>query len=472
MVNFIQHAESILSMKNVRVPIQKQGPLRAFLKDFFPNWFMPRVRADALLKVEEIFDSENRFRIQEVYSPGFSNDATPLLQCSVNLGSLLQSLFKVFFVIHKIVDAEDFVQTVKSMLQFFFEKCQERYNEVTRGLFSSHRLSSPGCLEILRNDPLYRQFLGRSRRISELQSELGPSTYHSDEFRLFHRLFNNIETLQPKLLCFEPSTYITLANLSESLRWIGQRVVELANPMSSAYASSSARSRGQPVAANFFSEESEFTSRPLTETIREAAPIAELINGNFINLSERCLFTLRLEFQAHCLYFLGEIHSGDYFLENESVGPEPFIINLNKDLILAEDMLTPYLNKDKQKYVFSNIPRFLSTVLIKSLGKIKKKRFNTNGVHKMSRNLFALQQNLTNLVVASKESHFDRVRKYYELLLVSKAELEEFQRNDHDDPVFSKEEYDALWEARSAIAGSSNVSFVRLKRQTSHLKPI
>lgn len=58
----------------------------------------------------------------------------------------------------------------------------------------------------------------------------------------------------------------------------------------------------------------------------------------------------------------------------------------------------------------------MSNMLIKGLGKIKS--INRNGVLKMCRNVFALQQNLTN-IVQFKELHFDRVRKFYQLLNLS-----------------------------------------------------
>ncbi len=43
----------------------------------------------------------------------------------------------------------------------------------------------------------------------------------------------------------------------------------------------------------------------------------------------------------------------------------------------------------------------------------------------MFRNVFALQQNLTNIIVR-KEQHFDRVRKYYELLNLTEEELQAY----------------------------------------------
>lgn len=74
----------------------------------------------------------------------------------------------------------------------------------------------------------------------------------------------------------------------------------------------------------------------------------------------------------------------------------------------------------KTRFLFDRLAALIARLLIKGLGSIK--GINKNGVFKMFRNVFALQQNLTNIIVR-KEQHFDRVRKYYDLLNLSEEEL-------------------------------------------------
>lgn len=74
----------------------------------------------------------------------------------------------------------------------------------------------------------------------------------------------------------------------------------------------------------------------------------------------------------------------------------------------------------KTRFLFDRLAALIARLLIKGLVSIK--GINKNGVFKMFRNVFALQQNLTNIIVR-KEQHFDRVRKYYELLNLTEDEL-------------------------------------------------
>lgn len=75
----------------------------------------------------------------------------------------------------------------------------------------------------------------------------------------------------------------------------------------------------------------------------------------------------------------------------------------------------------KTRFLFDRLAPLIARLLIKGLGSIK--GINKNGVFKMFRNVFALQQNLTNIIVR-KEQHFDRVRKYYDLLNLTEEELQ------------------------------------------------
>ncbi len=70
----------------------------------------------------------------------------------------------------------------------------------------------------------------------------------------------------------------------------------------------------------------------------------------------------------------------------------------------------------------------------------------------MSRNVFALQQNLTN-IIQFKEVHFDRVRKYYSWLNLSEEELV----NSVAGSGFSKEEIEAILEVQQVGERTSTI---------------
>jgi hypothetical protein len=72
------------------------------------------------------------------------------------------------------------------------------------------------------------------------------------------------------------------------------------------------------------------------------------------------------------------------------------------------------------RYIYGGLPRLLSNILISALSRLE--GINKNGVQKMIRNVFALQQNLTNYIPFDQEP-FDRVRRFYELLNMKPDEV-------------------------------------------------
>lgn len=156
------------------------------------------------------------------------------------------------------------------------------------------------------------------------------------------------------------------------------------------------------------------------------------------------------------------MQSSPYWCSNDSTEPEPFVLELNRDLSLIDDAISKYLSTPKKKYVFGGCCELMTNLLVKSLSHLQDKRVNSKGVAKICRNLFALQQNLNNIDGTSvnsqltqaataaaatatathlQESHFDRARQYYELLNYSHEDLHLFQLENPD--MFTADEYAA-----------------------------
>jgi hypothetical protein len=87
----------------------------------------------------------------------------------------------------------------------------------------------------------------------------------------------------------------------------------------------------------------------------------------------------------------------------------------------------------------------LSNILIRSIALLHDRRVNKKGVAKLTRDVFALQQNLTNILPMSESNgavHFDKARTYFDLLNYSDEDLHLFQLDNPD--LFTPEEYAAL----------------------------
>mmetsp|Transcript_4434 Transcript_4434/g.10434 ORF Transcript_4434/g.10434 Transcript_4434/m.10434 type:complete len:97 (-) Transcript_4434:116-406(-) len=84
---------------------------------------------------------------------------------------------------------------------------------------------------------------------------------------------------------------------------------------------------------------------------------------------------------------------------------------------------------------------------MRTLPLISHRRITKEGVMQITRNLYALQQNLTNIVLSSS-GHFDHARRYFELINKSLEDLEQFRAENPKE--FSQDEYKAITDAYAA----------------------
>eukprot|EP00493_Phyllostaurus_siculus_P012875 UN13064 len=83
------------------------------------------------------------------------------------------------------------------------------------------------------------------------------------------------------------------------------------------------------------------------------------------------------------------------------------------------------------RFVFGSLAHFICNVFISLFGRIHGK-VNDYGVKLIHRNLFSLQQNLTNIIQEAQEQTFDRARHYVDLCMLSEEEIMD-QRNSSSD---------------------------------------
>ncbi len=186
-------------------------------------------------------------------------------------------------------------------------------------------------------------------------------------------------------------------------------------------------------------------------------------------------------------YFLHRMSTCTYWLAGEPTEPEPWVIDLNRDLTTHEDELSRYLAVPKLNYVFGGLATIMTTTMRHGLTRLVDKRINKNGVMQLNRNCFALQQNLTSIAVtggaaaagavasaalaavasnsgslSSADRLFDHARQYFELLNYTEEDLKQFIDEQTEAaaspsaaggsggagnsraPLFTKDEYNAL----------------------------
>ncbi|KAJ3283609.1 hypothetical protein HK104_010298, partial [Borealophlyctis nickersoniae] len=137
---------------------------------------------------------------------------------------------------------------------------------------------------------------------------------------------------------------------------------------------------------------------------------------------ERSFHRSELIFDVRKLQALANLHHsiGNYFLEDESYEPDPYIGLLNHDLTTIEETMSSILPERRTRFLFDGLAHLITHILIFNLKHIK--RVNTPGVSKLVRNVQSLQQNLTN-IASVHEKRLERARWYFELLGLSGEDL-------------------------------------------------
>ena len=69
-----------------------------------------------------------------------------------------------------------------------------------------------------------------------------------------------------------------------------------------------------------------------------------------------------------------------------------------------------------RQYIFEGLGPLIANIMMSSVTHIR--RINENGIKKMCRNVFSVQQQLTNITM-TRELALDQARQYYELLYLS-----------------------------------------------------
>eukprot|EP01122_Echinamoeba_exundans_P013216 TRINITY_DN5727_c1_g1_i1.p1 TRINITY_DN5727_c1_g1~~TRINITY_DN5727_c1_g1_i1.p1 ORF type:complete len:1196 (+),score=222.83 TRINITY_DN5727_c1_g1_i1:69-3656(+) len=157
-----------------------------------------------------------------------------------------------------------------------------------------------------------------------------------------------------------------------------------------------------------------------------SAPIVDLL-ARIKELSEKCLIALRVEYRVRCFYYLDGLRKSSWSFDANANKPDQCVLEFNSDLAESHEVFYVYLPTAKIRYVYGTLPRLISSVLISALTRLE--NFNRSGVMKMIRDVFSLQQTLTNVITFDPEP-LDRVRRYYELLLLTPEEVfQQIQEN-------------------------------------------
>ncbi|KAG7233845.1 hypothetical protein INR49_006522, partial [Caranx melampygus] len=131
------------------------------------------------------------------------------------------------------------------------------------------------------------------------------------------------------------------------------------------------------------------------------------LSRSFQDIADRCLLVLHLEVRVHCFHYLIPLtKQGNYAIvaNVESMDYDPLVVKLNKDISAIEEAMGAALQQHKFQYIFEGLGHLISCILINGAQYFK--RISESGIKKMCRNIFVLQQNLTNITM-SREADLD-----------------------------------------------------------------
>ncbi|KAG1676105.1 Exocyst complex component 4 [Nymphon striatum] len=221
-----------------------------------------------------------------------------------------------------------------------------------------------------------------------------------------------------------------LAQLQESMEWFGEKVLEFSKELRDHMKSISSDNPSfvsEVCCINDFGDyDEEFNVYKLEQLAKE-----------YQDIGDTCLLVLHLEIRVHCFYHVLPImRQGTFASGIDMQEPDPEVLKLNKDLCALDEAMSSSLQVRKCRYIFEGLGYLISDIIISGILYIK--RINENGIKKMCRNVFAIQQNLTN-ITTSREIGLDRARQYFELMYSPLEEI--IDSIVEQGPQFSQLEY-------------------------------
>ncbi len=140
-------------------------------------------------------------------------------------------------------------------------------------------------------------------------------------------------------------------------------------------------------------------------------------------MADTWILMLHLEIRMNCFYHILPIFSKEssHVLNGfHSQEVSPNVITLNRSLVQLDEIFRNSLNSRKVRYIFEGLGHLIAAIFINSAQYIAK--INDNGKKRMCKNIFSVQQCLSNITL-TRETDLDRARKYFELLYQKPDEI-------------------------------------------------
>lgn len=400
--------------------------LYCFLHDYVDSNFLERIRNDYFEKLAAMIKPEA--------AKGAASDQKTLKSVGSKL-SVLNSVIKVWNMVDELLlltkdlsaYAQNFVDILLSLLRAYLDSCNGMYKELTTSIIEGGpgggSMQETVSSKWARDEDISRMIRslsswGKLQQTNKAKLIDGDDKQHNHYSKESKLLVTNLgsEQLRQWSIVTNPERLRLLAILHESLDWFSSKLKEMVPPPDLPQENQSGGS--VPVVRVTMETENRYLS--LREELSPTSLIELLkFQVDFQTLSETAIVTLHLETRCHCFYYLQPLMTKTSYTP-ETGDIEPFVRQLCTDLKDIETVMVGALWTDKCRYLFDGLGHFIYTILLKSAFAIS--QINKKGVNKMCRNISALQECLSKIMLV-REKELDIARQYFELLLLNDEEV-------------------------------------------------
>ncbi|XP_069698515.1 exocyst complex component 4 isoform X1 [Periplaneta americana] len=396
--------------------------LNAFLADYVKEVFLGRHHMMVAASIESATKSVDAWRATT--SPELMRGlglSRPLLQSTVTVERCIQDLRELMQALPAY--AEHFLSIICNILHNYRETCQAAYRGIVQPDSEDKRICSAAWLKdedisrFIKSLPNWTDLQAqkvthhrrRPLRREETADEESPEEIRQRNVKEAEILASNLGEggINAHEILSDVGQLRALAQLQESMEWFSTSILLFASELPRAPASS---------------PHVQLTSEGIPAMPESSVQALMQLAKEFEELANTCLLVLHLEVRVQCFHYLLP-RANNYnrlVVGVDSQEPDPKVQELSRVLISIDEAMNSSLQPRKSKYIFEGLGHLIAKILISSAQYID--RIDEQGIQKMCRNIFALQQTLTNITMA-REIALDHARHYFELFYLAPEEI-------------------------------------------------
>ncbi|CAG9827466.1 unnamed protein product [Diabrotica balteata] len=403
--------------------IKKQGEpnLYTFLTEYVSNVYLKRKSDEILDQIETCIRKSDAWKATILLD--LTSDYKPLLVSTVTVERCIRewkAVLKALPLYSEMVAgySSKALKEYKETCDMAYRRIVQPQSEDSRKICSAAWLKDDDISRFLKSLPNWlnlkaqQEYRARGERNKKLLKREHPSEEESPEdVRMRNR--REAEMLASNLgeggvsageFLSDMNLLKELAQLQESMEWFSVRMFQYTSEF-----------RQEPSGLSPPQQDNNHLDRPSpvsASILQQLTSIAQ----EFDELANTCLLLLHLEVRVQCFYYLlAQTH-----YNKETHEPDPKVLELSRVLANVDEAMANSLHPRKCKYIFEGLGHLIAKILISSAQYMNV--IDEAGIQRMCRNIFTLQQTLTNITM-TREVALDHARHYFELFFLTPEEI-------------------------------------------------